>query len=249
MIVGAALCPHPPLLLAELTGAQDVGADLRRDCLAAVTTVLETGPDEVVVVGGARGSGTPPRDAVLDVPAFGGPGPRLDPVVPRLPLSLGLGTRLLDDAAWSGHRELRSVAWDAAPRQCRQLGRELASRPGRTALLVMGDGSARRSVKAPGYLDPRAAPFDTGVTQAVAAGDAAALARLDPVLAAELLVAGRAPWQVLAGAVGAAEVQARTVRVEDPFGVLYVVATWLSGRGAVSPTPTPARPSAGAPGP
>ena len=60
----------------------------------------------------------------------------------------------------------------------------------------MGDGSARRSVSAPGYLDERAAPFDESVARAVRDGEPAALAALDPELAAELMADGRAAWLV-----------------------------------------------------
>jgi hypothetical protein len=67
----------------------------------------------------------------------------------------------------------------------------------------MGDGSARRSASAPGYLDERAAPFDETVERAVRAGDLPAIAALDPVLAADLLAVGRPAWQALAGGLGA----------------------------------------------
>jgi hypothetical protein len=50
----------------------------------------------------------------------------------------------------------------------------------------MGDGSARRSEKAPGHLDPAAAPFDAAVAAALAAGDTTALAALDPAERDEL---------------------------------------------------------------
>ena len=61
-------------------------------------------------------------------------------------------------------------------------------------------------------------------------GDAAALAALDPGADRRLFVAGRAAWQVLAGAAGdeqsrdafAAELRYRGA----PFEVSYVVASW-----------------------
>lgn len=244
MIVGAAVLPHPPLLLAELTGLLDAGVRLRQSCAEAVCGVLATGPDEVVIVGSTDimstdimstdGPGTGPAapNAVLDVRAYGSAAPHPPAGTPLLPLSLGIGTRLLDDAAWRGTRTLWAVAHDAPPADCLDLGRVLASRPGRTALLVMGDASARRSTTAPGFVDERARPFDTSVTEALEAGDATALATLDPDLAAALLAAGRAPWQVLAGALPEAE--ARLLTAEDPYGVLYVVATWVPYRVTVA---------------
>ena len=64
----------------------------------------------------------------------------------------------------------------------------------------MGDGSARRSAAAPGYLDDRAEPFDAAVELAFRDGDLSALTALDPDLARDLLASGRPAWQALAGA-------------------------------------------------
>ncbi|HEX8767040.1 MAG TPA: hypothetical protein VF714_01645, partial [Jatrophihabitans sp.] len=128
------------------------------------------------------------------------------------------------------------VPADSPPADCLRAGRRLADSAGsdgRTGLLVMADGSARRTLKAPGYLDPRAAPFDAGVQACLESGRLAELADLDPVLAAELLVAGRAAWQVLAGGVGAMQGaggpagRSRLHYSDDPFGVWYPVFSWL----------------------
>jgi hypothetical protein len=94
------------------------------------------------------------------------------------------------------------------------------------ALLVMGDGTACRTLKAPGYLDKRAEPFDAAVAAALAAADTGALAALDPVLARELKAAGRAPWQVLAGAAGNGGLAGTLLHESVPYGVAYFVATW-----------------------
>jgi len=95
-----------------------------------------------------------------------------------------------------------------------------------TALLVIGDGAAAHTEKAPGYLDERAGPFDDAVAAALAAADPAALAALDPVLAAELWVAGRAPWQVLAGATRDGTWRGELLHSSRPLGVGYHVAVW-----------------------
>ena len=91
-------------------------------------------------------------------------------------------------------------------------------------MLVMGDGSARRSVSAPGHLDERAVPFDDAVERAVRDGDLAALGALDPGLARELMVTGRPAWQVLAGAWGPEKPATQVRYADDPFGVAYLVA-------------------------
>ena len=96
-----------------------------------------------------------------------------------------------------------------------------------------GDGSACRGTKAPGYDDPRAEAYDEGVARALADADPDALLGLDPGFSAELKVAGRAPWQVLAGAVREAggdwrgELQLPPGR---PYGVF--LPSWRTGRAA-----------------
>ena len=93
------------------------------------------------------------------------------------------------------------------------------------ALLAMGDGSACRGPKAPGYLDPRGLALDAEVERAVRAGDLDELLRIEPALADELLVTGRAPWQVLAGALAGVPVETRVWYCDDPFGVAYLAAS------------------------
>jgi hypothetical protein len=60
----------------------------------------------------------------------------------------------------------------------------------------------------------------------MAAADPAALAALDPALAAELWASGRAPWQVLAGATREGEWKGELLHSSRPFGVGYHVAVW-----------------------
>ena len=147
---------------------------------------------------------------------------------------------LLDQGGYKGQRRLFSVSPDTPAGACAALGAELAAGAARTALLVTGDGSARRSLKAPGHLDPRAEPFDTEVEQAVRAGRLGALLELDEALARDLMASGRPAWQVLAGAMpdgaGASSLGADGVPVtevlyrDDPFGVAYLVACLLPRR-------------------
>lgn len=147
-----------------------------------------------------------------------------------LPLSLGIGAWLLSRAAAADLPRLgQGVATDCPPEECARLGAAFgADDPRRLALLVMGDGSACRDVKAPGYYDPRAVPYDDAVAAALGTADTAALLDLDPVLSTALRVAGRAPWQVLAGAVRASGGAWRGSldHYAAPYGVAYFVATW-----------------------
>jgi hypothetical protein len=53
-----------------------------------------------------------------------------------------------------------------------------------------------------------------------------ALTALDPEQARELLVVGRAPWQVLAGAAQGAGLEGELLYDAAPYGVGYFVAAW-----------------------
>jgi hypothetical protein len=84
----------------------------------------------------------------------------------------------------------------------------------------MGDLSARRTDRSPGAFHADAAPFDASVTEAFRSAAPDRLLALDPAQAADLLVAGRVPLQVLAGAfesprVGSARVEGALVQ-RDP---------------------------------
>jgi hypothetical protein len=232
VIVAAAICPCPPLLARELTGQAEVLPELRAACAAAVASLAAAGPDMIVVVGPDAETASWDPGGRLDTAAYappGAPGPRAARAATGLPLSLGIGARLLDEAGYTGPRALHGIAARAAPDDCLRLGQQVARSAPRVALLAMGDGSARRSVSAPGYLDERAAPFDAAVERAVRDADLAALAAIDPALAADLMAVGRPAWQVFAGALGAAGDPSAALRSEilycdAPFGVAYLVA-------------------------
>ncbi len=239
MIASAALCPAPPLLARELTGADPVVPALRRACLDAAAALITDRPDLVVVVGVAAETRAWPPDGQLDLSPYmptvraAQPTPASAPVparpMPALPLPLGLGARLLDQAGYEGRRELQSVSDEESAAACAALGARLAGASARVAVLVMADGTARRGLKAPGYIDDRSVPFDAEVEQAVRAGDLTALLALDPVLARELMATGRAGWQVLAGAMNGVRPAAEIRYCDDPFGVAYLVASLQAG--------------------
>jgi hypothetical protein len=237
MITSAALCPAPPLLARELTGADPVVPALRRACLDAVAALIADGPDLVAVVGVAGETRAWPPDGQLDLSPYAPslrtaqPMPASAPVsAPAwVPLPLGLGARLLDQAGYQGRRELQSISDDEPAAACAALGARLAGASARVAVLVMADGTARRGLKAPGYLDERSVPFDAEVERAVRAGDLTALLTLDPVLAQELMATGRAGWQVLAGAMNGVRPAAEIRYCDDPFGVAYLVASLQAG--------------------
>ncbi|RZT76978.1 hypothetical protein EV382_0110 [Micromonospora violae] len=233
-LVAAAVCPHPPLLVPEVAGsAAPELDDLRAACDTAVRRLLATGPDAVVLLG------TGPVTGPIRTPATGSLQPwgvDLDVPLPPgqpdrgavLPLSLTIGAWLLARHDTRAPVTAVQVAADAGAAERAALADEVAAAGDRVAALVLGDGSACRGEKAPGYDDARALPYDQGVAAALADADLDALLDLDPVVSAELKAAGRAPWQVLAGAARAAGGGWRGELLHDsaPYGVAYFVASW-----------------------
>ncbi|MEU1836994.1 hypothetical protein [Micromonospora chersina] len=234
-LVAAAVCPHPPLIVPELAGAAAPELDdLRAAADAAVARLLAADPEAILLLGAGPESRTFRAADSGSLRGYGLDRPvRLWKVACSgaevLPLSLTIGAWLVNRSGTELPRLARAVAADAAPAECAALGAELvAEADGRIALLVLGDGSACRGVKAPGYDDPRAPAYDEGVAAALAGADAEALLGLDPVLSAELKAAGRAPWQVLAGAARAAggDWRGDVSYHRAPYGVAYFVANW-----------------------
>ena len=222
--LAVAFCPSTPLLLPTVAGgAAPETADLRRACAEALATVLGRGPDVVVVVGagepGARygaGDAGSLRGFGVDLAvSSAGPARRGGQ---RLPLAHTIGAWLLDEAGWSGPRIGVSDA---------DLADVAGALDGQVELLAVGDGSARRTLKAPGHLDRAAEPFDASVAAALRDGDAAALAALDAGEGERLLAAGVPTWGAVGRLVGERPVQA-TLRYDGaPFGVGYLVADWV----------------------
>lgn len=201
-VIAVASVPGPPLLLPGMTGGVVAEVEqLRSACLAAVGAVVAAAPDRIVLVGGVQAADGHPA------------------------LFERVGRSLLEAAGWPGVIDIEPIAADAPAADCVATGVRLAELTDRVGLIVVADGSARRSVKAPGYLDERAVPFDEQLVAALRAADAEALAGLDPALAADLLVAGRSAWQVLAALLAAGPDRYLAVEhyVGDPFGVLYPV--------------------------
>jgi hypothetical protein len=223
VIEAVAFCPHPPVLVPEVAqGAASELAELRAACRTAIERIVAPGRRLVVLGGGpdtashaanARGSlaGFGVR---LEIPLGSGePGPV------ELPLSLTIGAWLLREALGPdcgaigysiGPGDADLPGWDAAPP---------------TALVVMADGSARRSIVAPGYLDERAAGFDALVAEALRSG-AAQLLHVDPTLAGELLVAGADAWDAAARLLEGSHWCAELLYDDAPYGVGYFVAAW-----------------------
>lgn len=173
-------------------------ADLR----AAIAQALQQLTGDVVVIGASPTPGY--QEGSVDRTPYGDLGtPAADP----LPLALAVGRTLLGDRP---HR-LWGVPSGPLPDG---------------DLLVVADGSAKRSEKAPGYFDPRAEGFDAAVAGALRDGSPEQLTALDPGLAAELWATGVPAWQAVAAASVGEGQQAELLYDDAPYGVGYLVATW-----------------------
>ena len=234
-----AVLPEPPLLVPELaTGAAAETVELRTACLVAAARLGAAATRWIAVGADPGGRRTVGPGSVGSFAGFGADvvvgldttGPVGQPADPALALPLLV-------AGWAAGRSgvavrIRGelVSPDESPQRCAELGialaAECAADPAPVGLLVVGDGAATRTERAPGHLDERAGPFDEAVARALGAADTAALAALDPDLARALLVAGRAPWQVLAGATGSGAWHGDLLHSSAPFGVAYHVAVW-----------------------
>lgn len=161
-------------------------------------------------------------------------------VVPGAPVLLAQYASLADPVADLRAACLDAVSWLgsdvrvlAADSQGLRIAEELLGRPAATDsasvhaadVLVVANGSARRTEKAPGHLDRRAELFDSRVGDLLERGDLAGLADLDPDLADELMTAGLGAFRTLADE-GFVVQGGGTDRAEDPFGVMYWVVRW-----------------------
>jgi hypothetical protein len=234
VILGAAFLPNPPVLVpAVASGAAGELEPLRQASRRALLGVHGDGTRRLAVLGPAdtsamhspvaRGSLSGygvSLDVHLGSPGCGG--------AVELPLSLTVGAWLIGQALGPSSGAVGfSVGPDfAASRAAVELLALAESAP--IALVVMGDGSARRSTTAPGYLDPRAAPFDAMVAAALGDGDGEALADLDEGLGAELLAAGVPAWRAAGALLAGGSYDAELLYADAPYGVGYFAAAWTA---------------------
>ncbi len=203
-VAGAVVLPSAAMLLPEYVGAADPAAPIRDRCVDAVRAGLLAGPDEVVLVAGHDRAPRHTKGA----------------------LGARIGRRALYAAGWTGPTHEVVVPFDASVDEVAAAVADVVRRPGRVLLVVVGDGSAKRTEKAPGHLDERAPAVDGIIEDALAQADSAALANLDDDLCAQLWVTGRAALQVLGEACAGVAMRPETMWFGDPYGVAYFVARW-----------------------
>ena len=225
MISSVVFCPQAPVLIPDL--AQQAAPeldDLRAACRAALRRALPDGVRPVLIGAGpeaadfadnARGT-LAGFGLALEVPlGSDAPGPV------ALPPALTVGAWLLRDALGADNR---AVAY-AVPPEGRHLPHFADEQVG---LVVLGDGSARRTEKAPGYLDERAIGFDAFLADVLRQGNGAGLAprELEQRGASELLVSGLPAWTAVHPLIDTHTWAARLLYEGAPYGVGYFVAVW-----------------------
>jgi hypothetical protein len=222
VIRAVAFCPHPPLLVPQVaSGAAAELDDLRAACRIAIKRAVSSASQVVVIGSGARPAGYQPSGrgslagygVPVEIPLGSDePGPVC------LPLSLTIGAWLLRDTLGP---DCGAVGYSISAQNTQPP--VLDDSP--VALLVMGDGSARRSTSAPGYLDDRAADFDADVAAALASGRGDALV-IDAWLAEQLLAAGAPAWNAAGRLLRGRCFGAELLYDDAPYGVGYFVAAW-----------------------
>jgi hypothetical protein len=232
VITGVAFVPSAPLLVPEVAqGAATELDDVRAASLDAVRRALATPSQRVVIIG----AGSTTRAHVSGTASFRGFGVPLDlpldPASPggdRLPLAVSIGAWLLARVGWPGERSALEVAASAYDDELDDAGAALSAAPETTALIVVADGSAARSEKAPAHLHPGAEAFDQSVVAALVSGDPAQLAAIDAATASEVTAAGRPAWRTASAALGGRTYDAALLSDSAPYGVGYVVAAWTA---------------------
>ncbi|MFE1951502.1 class III extradiol dioxygenase subunit B-like domain-containing protein [Streptomyces sp. NPDC059524] len=238
MLVAAAVCPCPPLLVPEVAAGAAPELDAARAaCDEAIGAMIAARPELIVVVGqgtrnahhaaGARGSFRP-FGVDLEVTLGTAPAEEWETEAEaELPPSLAVGAWLLARAGWDGPVRGYEVTDDRSWQVNGEDGVHIAGYADRVGLLVMGDGSACRTVKAPGYLDERAEGVDAEIAAALRdLDDEGRFPNLDADLARALKISGRGPWQILLGAWDKEPGTARLLYEDAPYGVGYFVASW-----------------------
>jgi hypothetical protein len=218
-LASIAFVPMAPLLIPEVAGGSAaLDQELRAASLDVVARALASGPDEVVVVAAVPTPGSWTESSTWDFAGFGVARIPTDPRM-RLPWPLGIGAWLLDECGWNGSRRYvgvdRSTAAEALPDERVR------------SIVVVGDGSARQSERAPGHLDERAERYDDAVADLLARGDVVGLSELDDALATDLMCGAPPAWRWIAALIdGEPVTDAELVTHAAPYGVGYFVALW-----------------------
>ncbi len=229
MLGAIAIVPSAPVLVPELAGAAAAEvADLTAAVLAAAALLpprwIAVGAGRADLVLGPNSSGTFAGFGV-DVRV------RLSPVAhdgaeapSEFPVCALLAAWVRGQARPEASVQVRVYGGDgdadAALDRGRQLRAEIDQAPDPIGVLVVADGANTLTPAAPGGYHPGDADAQLALDDALANGDAAALAQLPPQ------ILGRVAFQVLAGLTEPGPRSAKELYRGAPYGVGYFAGAW-----------------------
>lgn len=235
VLTAAAFVPSSPLIVPETNGLSSSGTDaLRTAVLEAAGALSETA--EWLVVGVDDTGGVVSSDVRGTFAGFGvdvvvslGPAATGD-ADPMLPLPALIAGWLREQVCPYAVAETNLVGRDADSADCEAAGKSLRERMDADdvprGLLVVADGAATLDEKAPGAYDPRSVAVEAALAAALAGGDVAELAALEPALCEQIRLDARAAWQVLAGVFAGGPASAAVTYSGAPYGVGYHAGVW-----------------------
>jgi hypothetical protein len=221
-----AIIPSAPVMVPELAAnAADELADLRD----AVLTAAGSLPPRWIAVGVGAADAVVGPDSAGTFAGYGvdrrvtlSPGAGATPT--ELPLCALIAGWVRGQAKPDARAEVRVYAADhdvqAAMARGRQLRAEIDEAADPIGVLVVADGAHTLTPPAPGGYDPASVPEQAALDDALAAGDAAALARLPDT------IVGRVAYQVLAGLTEPEPRSAKELYRGAPYGVGYFAGAW-----------------------
>lgn len=231
VLTAIALSPAAPVLVPELAGAAAAEvADVRDAVLAAAASL----PDRWIAIG------VGPADQIIEPDSHGtfagygadiavslAPGPCGE--TDALPLCALFAGWLRGQARPQARVQVRVYdadhRSDVALARGRALRAEIDSAAEPIGVLVVADGANTLIQSAPGGFDPAAEAIQSALDDALATGDAGALAAIPDG------IVGRVAYQVLAGLAPAPAAATEVIRAA-PYGVGYFAGTWVPGPAA-----------------
>lgn len=224
MLGAIAIMPSAPVLVPELAG---VAADELAGLRSAVCTAVGSLPPHWVALGTgpADGAAVCGPDSVGTFAGFGvDMAVRLSPAAEQ-PADLPLGALMAGWVRGQARPDARVQVHSygdpvTATARGEQLRGDIDRRPEPVGVLVVADGVNTLTAGAPGGYHPGGAAVQRALDDALARGDAAALARLPAQ------VTGRAAFAALAGLAGFGPRIALELYRCAPYGVGYFTGIW-----------------------